>query len=150
MAMATGFYGSFLKGLFDRSGNLGIDFDADTIKVALVTNTYTPDFDAHDFWNDVTNEVSGTGYTAGGATLGSVTVSLNTTSNRMIFDAADTSWTSSTITARGAIVYKDSGTASTSPLICAIDFGSDKSSSAGTFQITWHADGIIYSVYVAP
>lgn len=123
--------------------NGGIDLDTDTIKVALVTSTYTPDQDVHDFFDDVTNEVTGTGYTAGGATLGTVTVTADNTDNEGVFDAADTSWTTSTITARGAVVYKSTGTASTSALICYFDFTTDKSSSAGTFTIAWNAEGIL-------
>lgn len=123
--------------------NGGIDLDTDTIKVALVTSSYTPDIDAHDNFDDITNEVSGTGYTAGGATLGSVTVTVDNTDNEGVFDAADTSWASSTITARGAVIYKSTGTASTSKLICYVDFGSDVTSTSSTFQITWNSEGIL-------
>jgi hypothetical protein len=123
--------------------NGGIDLDTDTIKVALVTSTYTPDIDAHDNFDDITNEVTGTGYTAGGATLGSVTVTVDNTDDEGVFDAADTSWTSSTITARGAVIYKSTGTASTSKLICYVDFGSNITSTASTFQITWNSEGIL-------
>lgn len=137
--MADVIYNSFKRDIM----NGGIDLDTDTIKVALVTSTYTPDQDAHDNFDDVTNEVSGTGYTAGGATLGSVTVTADNTDNEGVFDAADTSWTTSTITARGAVVYKSTGTASTSKLICYFDFTSDKSSSAGTFTIAWNSEGIL-------
>lgn len=101
-----------------------------------------PDQDAHDFFNDVTSEATGTGYTAGGATLGSKTVTYTSGTNTQAFDAADTSWTSSTITARYAIIYKSTGTASTSPLIGYVDFGADVVSTAGTFQITWDSAGI--------
>lgn len=120
-----------------------IDHDTDTIKVALVTSSYTPDQDTHDFFDDVTNEVTGTGYTAGGATIGSPTITVDTTDNEGVFDGADVTWTTSTITARGAVVYKSTGTASTSALICYLDFGSDQSSSAGDFTIQWGAEGII-------
>jgi hypothetical protein len=138
--MADVIYNSFKAKIADGS----IDLDTDTIKVALVTSSYTPDQDAHDFFNDVTNEVSGTGYTAGGATLGSKTVTADNTNNRGVFDAADTSWTTSTITARGAVIYKSrGGAASADELICYIDFGSDKSSSASTFTIQWSANGIL-------
>lgn len=124
--------------------NGSIDLDSDTIKVALVTSSYTPSQDDHDFFDDVTNEVSGTGYTAGGATLGSKTVTQDNTNNRGVFDAADPSWTTSTITARGAVIYKSTGTAGTSRLICYIDFGQDYTSSNGTFSIVFSADGILY------
>jgi hypothetical protein len=117
------------------------DFLSDTVKVALTTSSYTPNQDTHDFFNDVTNEVSGTGYTAGGSTLGSKT--LAATNNVVKFDAADTSWATSTITARRAVIYKDTGTSSTSPLLAWVDFGADVSSSAGTFQITWDSAGIM-------
>lgn len=120
-----------------------VDFDTDTLKVALATSAYTFNQDTHDYFDDVTNEVSGTGYTAGGATLVSPTVTLDTTNDRVDFDAADTSWTTSTLTARSAVLYKSTGTASTSPIIAVFDFGSDKVSSAGTFLIQWSASGIL-------
>jgi hypothetical protein len=120
----------------------GIDLDTDTLKIALVTSSYTPDQDAHDNFDDVTNEVTGTGYTSGGATL-TPSVSVDNTDNEGVFDAADVSWTTSTITARGAVIYKSTGTASTSKLICYLDFGSDKSTSNGTFAITFAAEGIL-------
>lgn len=123
--------------------NGGFDLTDDTIKVALCTSSYTPDIDTHEDFADITNEVSGTGYTAGGATLGSKTVTKDTTNNKGVFDAADTAWSSSTITARYAIVYKSTGTAGTSQLIMYIDFGQDESTSDSTFTITWNANGIL-------
>jgi hypothetical protein len=120
-----------------------VDFLTDTVKVMLVTSSYTPDQDAHNFIDDAnTYEVTGTtNYTAGGAALGTKTCGVASHVTKL--DAADTSWASSTIpNARYAIVYKDSGTASTSPLICYIDFGANFSSSNGAFTITWDAAGI--------
>lgn len=137
--MANVIYNAFKKNIANGS----IDLDTDTIKVALVTSTYTPNQDTHEFFSDVTNEVTGTGYTAGGATLASKTVTADNTDNEGVFDAADVTWSSSTITARGAVVYKSTGTASTSPLICYIDFGADKVSDSGTFTIQWDAEGIL-------
>lgn len=138
--MANVIYNSFKKKIMDGS----IDLDTDTIKVALVTSSYTPDQDAHDFFDDVTNEVSASGtYAAGGATLANKTVTADNTDNEGVFDADDIAFTGATITARGAIVYKSTGTASTSPLICYIDFGADKSSTIGTFTITFAAEGIL-------
>ena len=138
--MADVIYNAFKKKIADGS----IDLDTDTIKVMLVTSAYTPDQDVHDFRDDVTNEVVGTGYTAGGATLANKTMTQDNTNNRGVFDADDTTWSSSTITARGAVLYKSrGGAASADELICYIDFGSDKSSSASTFTIQWHADGIL-------
>lgn len=137
--MADVIYNSFKKKIMDGS----IDLDTDTIKVALVTSSYTPDQDTHDFFDDVTNEVSGTGYTAGGASLANKTVTQDNTNNKGVFDADDVTWSTSTITARGAVLYKSTGTAGTSPLICYIDFGSDKSSAGGNFTIQWNASGIL-------
>jgi hypothetical protein len=138
--MPSKLYGNFLV----KSLNKEVDFDSDTIKVALLTSSYTPDQDAHDYFNDVSsNEVSGTGYTAGGNTLASKTVTYDSANNVIILDAADTTWASSTITARYAVVYGSTGTASTSPLIGYVDFGSDQSSTNGNFTITWDSTGIV-------
>lgn len=137
--MANVIYNSFKKKIMDGS----IDLDTDTIKVALVTSSYTPDQDAHDFFNDVTNEVSATGYTAGGATLANKAVTQDNTDNEGVFDADDVTWSSSSIVARGAVIYKDTGSAATSPLIAYIDFGSDQTSSSGDFTISWNSEGII-------
>ena len=137
--MASGLYGiTFLNAL---KNDLALDLDdttADRFKVMLVTSSYTPTFGTHDFKSEVTNEVSGTGYDAGGKSLSSVT--LTQSGGTITFDAADLTWASSTITARGAVVYDDSLT--NDPLICYIDFGADKSSSAGDFVLTFNASGI--------
>jgi len=138
--MASKLYGNFLKLALNKE----VDWDTDTIKVALLSNAYTPDQDAHDYFNDVSaNEVTGTGYTSGGATLASKTITYDSGSNVITLDAADTTWSSSTITARYAVVYGSTGTSSTSPLIGYVDFGSDQSSSNGNFTITWDATGIV-------
>lgn len=137
--MADVIYNSFKSKIMDGS----IDLDTDTVKVALVTSTYAPDQDLHDFFDDVTNEVTGTGYTAGGTAMASKTVTTDTTDNEGVFDAADVTWASSTITARGAVIYKSTGTASTSALIAYLDFGADKSSSSGDFTIQWNSEGIL-------
>lgn len=139
MAVTAFLYGSFPAKLANKE----IDWDTDTVKVALCTSTYTPAQDTHDYFNDITNEVTGTGYTAGGATLASKTVNYTAGTNTTTFDAADVSWPSSTITARYAIIYVDTaGASSTDPLIGYVDFGENVSSSSGTFSITWDAAGI--------
>jgi hypothetical protein len=121
-----------------------IDLDTDDIKVALVTSTYTPDQDAHDFFDDITNEVGASGsYAAGGSSLAGKAVTQDNTDNEGVFDANDLAFTSATITARAAILYKNTGVASTSPLIAYIDFGSNQSSSTGTFTIIWDSEGIL-------
>lgn len=137
--MANIIYNAFKKNIMNGS----IDLDTDTIKVMLVTSSYTPNQDLHDYKDDVTNEVSGSGYTAGGATLSNKSVTQDNTNDKGVFDADDVTWTNSTITARGAVLYKDTGTPATSPLICYFDFGSDQSSSNGDFTISWSSSGIL-------
>lgn len=124
--------------------NGGIDLDSDTIKLALLTSAYTPDIDAHVNFSDVSaNEVSGTGYAAGGASLANKTVTQDNTGNAGVFDADDVSWPGSTITARYGILYKSTGTPSTSPLIGYIDFVTNKISTGDTFTVQWDATGIL-------
>ena len=137
--MPSKLYGNFLV----KALNKEVDWDTDTIKVALTTSSYTPNQDTHDYFNDVTNEVTGTGYTAGGNTLSSKTITYDDANNVIVLDAADTTWASSTITARYAVVYDSTGTSSTSALIGYVDFGSDQSSTNGNFTITWDATGIV-------
>lgn len=194
------------------SGSAGnapnFDYLSDTIKILLCTSSYTPDLAAHDFHNDITNEVAnGNGYTTGGATLTGKTASLvgaasataranstayslgqivrPSTSNGYVyqcvvagtsagsaptyptvigttvtdggvtwlcagrgyimFDAADPSWTSSTITARYAVIYDDTpATSATKPLLWLLDFESNVSTTNGTLSITFDANGIGY------
>ncbi|HHL39621.1 MAG TPA: hypothetical protein ENJ37_03875 [Deltaproteobacteria bacterium] len=132
-------YNSFKKDIMNGS----IDLGADTIKVMLVDSSYVPDQDLHTVKSDVTGEVTGAGYTAGGAALANKTVTQDNVDNEGVFDADDVTWANSTITARGAVLYKDTGAPSTSPLICYMDFGADKTSSGGDFTIQWNAEGIV-------
>jgi hypothetical protein len=125
-------------------GSAPIVWSSATIKVAQTTSAYTPNNDTHDFFNDVTNEITGTGYTAGGSTLGSKTSTYDTATDQIRLDAADTSWGSSTLTARRAVVWDDTaGASTTDPVMGWVDYGADVSTTNGTFQITWDATGII-------
>ena len=123
--------------------NGGIDLDTMAIKVALVTATFAPNQDTEEDFADVTNEITGTGYTAGGQALTTKAVTIDDTDNEGVFDADDVTWSTSTITARGAVVYYDSTVEATSLLICYLDFGSDQTSTAGDFTIAWNAEGIL-------
>lgn len=137
--MADTIYNRFKANLMNKE--LDIGSGGDTLKLALLTNAYTPNAD-HNVWADVsTNETSGTGYTAGGATLANQAVTQDDTNDRAKFDADDVTWSSSTITAYYAVLYDDTVTGD--PLIAVWDFGADKSSSAGDFTVQWHANGII-------
>lgn len=138
--MANAIYNSFK---YDNATG-AIDLNTDTFKIMLVTSAYTPNIDTHTKRSDITNEVSGTGYSAGGATLASVTVTNDTTNDRTVLDAADATWSSSTITARGGVIYKSRGGASSADeLVCYLDFGADITSTAGTFTVAFNATGIM-------
>lgn len=121
-----------------------INWTTDTIKAALCTSTYTPNQDSHTYFSDVTNEVTGTNYTAGGFTLTSPTVTQDNTNNRAVIDAADISNASTSIASyRYIVVYKSTGVSSTSKLIALIDLGSDFTVDNATLDITWSSGGII-------
>lgn len=134
--------------LNQNNGVAPIDFDSDTIKVMIVTNSYTYNA-AHDFIDDAnSNQVSGTNYTAGGATCAGVTFALS--GNNAQFVHNDITWTqhaSGFANGRTFIWYKDTGTSSTSPVIMyqteSADFGNvagdlilDGSASTGVLQVT--------------
>lgn len=136
--MATIVYNSAKKALLDG----GIDMANDTIKVALVTSGYTPDMDTHVFFDDITNEVSGTGYSAGGETLSGKSVTQDDDADESYLTASNTIWEGSSITARGAVMYKSTGVGSTSPLIAYFDFGQDETTVADTFRLTWPEGGL--------
>lgn len=112
-----------------------IDFDTDTFYAMLVTSTYTPNKKTHTKRSDVTNEVTGTGYSAGGQAT-AVTTTLDTVNDRLDVTFTDVSWASSTITARAVVIYKHRGGASSADeLICYGDFGSNISTTGGTFTV---------------
>jgi len=111
------------------------DLDTDVIKMALYISAAT--LDASTTVYSTSNEVSssGTNYTAGGNTLTGATVSLSGTT--AFVDFADTSWTTATFTARGALIYNSS---KSNKAIAVLDFGSDKTSTSGTFTVQMPAN----------
>lgn len=112
-----------------------INSGSDTFRAMLVTSSYTADQDIHDRRNDVTNEVTGTGYTAGGNTC-TFTVTQNNALNRILYTFSAVNWPTSTITARGAVIYKARGGASSADeLIAYNDFGTNIVTSGTTFTI---------------
>ena len=138
--MPNAIFNSFKRDIANGSINLATD----AVKIMLVGSAYTPNIDTHTKRSDVTNEVSGTGYTAGGIALVNKTVTMNTTSDKGVFDADDVTLSTATITARGAVLYKARGGASSADeLIAYLDFGSDITSTAGNFNITFDANGIL-------
>ena len=125
-AMCTSFKQALLDGEMDFSSDT-----AQTFKIALYTSSAS--LDAATAAYTTSKEVSGTGYSAGGNTLTISTNPTNGGSGTTVFlSFSNTTWTSSTITARGALIYKSGGG---NPSVAVLDFGSDKSSSNGDFQI---------------
>jgi hypothetical protein len=209
MAVTINKYGKCYANLLGgevAGDTFAVDYLSDTLKCSLHSSSYVPNLDTHETKSDLTNEVSGTNYTAGGTTLGTKTVTYTaanswatvaatttayavgdivrpsagnghlyrcivagtsggsaptwpTVSGQTVadgsvtwaeigrgvtqLDAADPSWASATISGiRYAVIYKDTGTAGTSPLLWLIDFGADQSVTSGTFTIVLAALGI--------
>lgn len=131
----------YLKGLSQlMSGS--IDLTSDTIKVAFMAPAYTPNTDTDQFYDDISASIA-SGSTD--QTLASKTVTEDTGNDRVEFDAADLSISNETISGGTdmMIVYKDTGTPSTSPLICYIDITEGTLTPVnGTLSVTWNAEGL--------
>jgi hypothetical protein len=130
--MCTSFKDELLEGVHDFRSSGG-----DTFKLALYTSSAT--LDATTTAYSATNEVGNSGsYSAGGGTL--TNISPTTSGTTAFTDFDDLSFTSATITARGALIYNTTPAHTfTNPSVAVLDFGSDKSSSAGTFTIQFPA-----------
>jgi hypothetical protein len=142
--------GSGVFGLTLRDGLKGtivLDLDLTTHKVAMFTNTVTNNFDTDTAygvspWN--ANEVAGTGYTAGGMLLATPTFAI--ASSLLVWDAPDIAWTTSTITnARCALLYADALAGNNA--IALLDFGSNFSTVADTFNLHFNTAGIVIFDY---
>ena len=121
---------SFKKELLEAVHNFK-NSGGDTFKIALYTNSAS--FDATTTAYTTSNEVTGTNYTAGGNTL--TRVDPTSSGTTAFTDFADTTWSSSSITARGAMIYND--TAAVNPAVVILDFGSDKTSTNGDFTVVF-------------
>lgn len=135
---ASGFYGLTLEKMFiDTAGE---SMEAEDNKGALVQDGYTPNFDTHDFYADLTNEVSGTGYTAGGAAITGTEITL--ASGVLTWDFTDPSWSSSSITSAMAHVsYFNTGAGATDQLLLLLDFVTAVTTSSGTLTVQINASG---------
>ena len=124
-----------------------IDIDTDTFKILLTTSVYTPDQDVHNFRDDVTNEVVGTGYVAGGNTLAGGTFAYDAGTNEYRIAWTSSTWAASTITARTAVIYKSrGGAASADELLAYCTEATDITSTADTFTVTLPSPTIKYTV----
>lgn len=133
MAISQAMCTSFKVGILDGDFNFGSG-TTQTYKIALYTSSAT--LSAATTAYTTSNEVTGTGYSAGGQslTVAQVPTSSGTTA---FLDFSDVTWSTATITARGALIYLANGT--TNPAVCVLDFGGDKTSTAGNFTIQFPA-----------
>lgn len=150
MAATTTVYNTCQKHL-----DADVDWETDTIKVSLHSSSYSPDVSADEFFDDIGSELeTGNGYTAGGATLGSKSITVTGTATQ--YRAAPTTWTAGpgeTLTARYAVVRKDTGTDSTSPVLCYVlldNTPADVSATNADFTITWHSTDGVFKVTANP
>jgi hypothetical protein len=147
MAVTAKWFGQALKGQFSGTASRRVDWVNDVVKVALVKNTYVPDQDKHDFWNDVSaNECAGTGYTAGGKELAGKTLVYDEATNTLRLDGNDLVWAGLSTTARYAVVYKEEAEGAISPLLGYVDFGADVTVASGEIKLEWDADGVLRHV----
>lgn len=143
--MASTVFSNFARNLAIARHN----FSSDTLKVLLVSSIPTEgNIDAWIARSDVTNEITGTGYTAGGIAQAYTLNALDTAANRQTVTLTNivNGWTTATFSAVGAIVYKNSGVATTDYLIEFIDFGATVTATAGNFSITYSSDLLISRV----
>lgn len=149
---ASGLYLLTWTDIFDAT-QLAIDFSLTSHKFALVSDSYTPNFDTHDTFADLTNEVSGTGWAAGGvalsvaATGGTSTAPTNTINptGTYKYDMNDVSVSGTTLAnAMAMVLYADAITTPVAdPLILLVDFVTAVSTSVGTFGVQFASQGVV-------
>ena len=143
---ASGLFGLTVEKAFKKT--IAGDIESTSVYVMLVTDSYTPAFDTHDFVADVTNEVgTGSGYTAGGKALAATPALVvgSPAAGQMNYDSADPAWATSTITsAMAGVGYYTTGSTATDQLLWLSDFVTAASTTNGTFTIQVHADGWWY------
>lgn len=138
--MASGVYNNFKGGIMRAE----FDCDGDTLTAGLLNNTHAFDAD-NDAWANVSaNEISGTGYTAGGANLANNAATNDDTDDEGVLDADDVAWTSASFSAYHCVIYDNTTTTPVADAnICSIDFGGIQTVSSGTFTIQFAAEGIV-------
>jgi hypothetical protein len=140
---ASGLYGLTLEKFLNATSLPTNGLESETaVKVLMCTDSETPNFDTHNFRDDIAAEVSGTGYTTGGVVITSTELTIS--SGVLTYDAADASWSSSTISnAMAAVGYFARGGASSADELAFLsDFVAAASTTNGTFTIQWNASGI--------
>lgn len=137
----------------DKVAGGSIAWTSDTIKVAATSSSYTPNQATHEFFSDITNELStANGYTAGGATLSGKSVAAGASAAERALKASATTWTpgsGQTLTIRYLIIYKSTGTSSTSPLLGYVDLGADTSATNANWTATWDSTSGVLKITAA-
>ncbi len=123
-------------------GTAGLDFTTDTFNVLLADSSYAIDPETDTFLDDLTGEISDAGYTAGGETLTGVSWTFDSGDAQGVFAADEVEWASIDTDVRYAVVYKDTGSSATSPLVLWIDLGVDENPGGALFRLVW-ADGVL-------
>jgi hypothetical protein len=143
MAITVAFYGLTMEKIAEQAG-ADVNYLTGTVKESLHTNTYSPDRDAHDFFNDATNELGGgTGYAV--QTLGSKTITYDTGSDQVRWDAADVTYSfTGANTWRHSVIWIDTaGASTTDPLYALLTWDSDQTVST-TYTLQWDPAGILF------
>lgn len=145
MAISVKWYGQGLLRIMQQQTNT--DLEVADLYLALVTSSYTPDLDAHDFWNDVVaNEVAnGNGYATNGFDVTGATLSYDATSDQVRLDIGDPSWTfTAGKTWRYGVLYeRSSASDATRQLFALLDWGSDQTVSTA-YTLTIDSAGLLY------
>jgi hypothetical protein len=145
MAITVSFYGLTMEKIAEQVGN-DVNYLTGTVKLSLHTNSYTPNRDTDNFFDDATNEVAnGNGYTTGGETLGGKAITFDTASDQVRWDANDVTWTFTTgKTWRNGVMYVDTaGAATADPLYALLAWDSDQTVSTA-YTLQWDAAGILF------
>lgn len=137
MQATANWYHSAISRIFNKE----VSWMNDTIRVMLVTNSYTPDKTTHQFRSHVTGEATGTGYTTGGVVLTTKTATMDNLTGVFTLDAADSVWVNTTLSnVKYAVIYDDSHASKV--LLGYIELDTAVSPLNQNMAIEWHADGV--------
>lgn len=138
--MAVGhFYGLTIEKIFSGA----IDFSTDTFYCSLHTATYAYDQDADEFFADVTDEITGTGYTAGGVVVSGLTMTYNAGDKAFYLDIDDPLWTGLTATGiKYGVIRKDTGDSATDPLIAILVLATADDVTAADYSLVIPTEGL--------
>jgi len=117
-----------------------LSLGSDQLNLALLDSNHSNDIDNDSVFSDVNgDEISGSGYSAGGQAIANTGVTQDNTDNEGVLDGDDVTWANSSITARYGVVYHNA----TGTIVAILDFGQDKTSSNGEFKVSFAGEGIV-------